>query len=67
MPTLAQALQSRPDPSAPYLANVVSATTVTVTTDAGVLPNATGVTPSGGQVVVLNVAGRDLAVGWIRP
>ncbi|MYR93386.1 MULTISPECIES: hypothetical protein [unclassified Streptomyces] len=68
MPTLAQALQNpEPRQPPPRLVGVSSATAKTITTDYGPIVNATGVTPTGGNVVVLSIAGTDFAVGWVRP
>ncbi|MFJ2869830.1 hypothetical protein [Streptomyces sp. NPDC087298] len=68
MPTLAQAMQSAPPPSRPpRLVPVTTATAKTIETGYGPIVNATGVTPTGGQVVVVVIGGTDYAVGWVRP
>ncbi|MFJ9433694.1 hypothetical protein ACIRQY_29130 [Streptomyces sp. NPDC101490] len=68
MTTLAQALQTTPPPPLPItLRAVQSATAATVTTALGPVVNATGATPSGGSVVVVQISGTPYAIGWQRP
>lgn len=64
MPTLAQVLQSAPEPAdEPHFETVITATTATITTASGPIINATSLTPAAGKsVVVLRVEGVNVAI-----